>query len=258
MQLYIFHPLCPFILTILISTNLPRFTCSNNEHFSNCSQPFNCGSIQNLKFPFWGDNRPPYCGLPQFKLQCYDDVPIMTTSSQDYRILNIDPEKHKLRIARADYWDGICPSILQNTSIDYTLFDYATAPSYLTLFYGCSFPLFPPLDVIPHSFCKINGTQLDVFFSFGMSAPYEGCKYAVKVPVLDIPAPLQVVSVPFVTEALHQGFEVRWKLDDHKCIKCTVSGGQCGWDWIHKAFTCFCPDHAYFHGSQCVRRPGMC
>ncbi|KAL2896256.1 LEAF RUST 10 DISEASE-RESISTANCE LOCUS RECEPTOR-LIKE PROTEIN KINASE-like 1.3, partial [Bienertia sinuspersici] len=224
-----------FILLISFVT----FTRSNDEHFLNCSQPFDCGSIRNLSYPFWGENRASYCGIPEFKLHCQDNkIPTITISSQKYRILAADVSAHKLTVARADFWDDLCPSSLVNTNITDSHFELALTSSYLTLFYGC--PLasmtrlrFPKLDV-----CRTN----DVFLDSEMyNGPPIGCKNVVNIPILKTSYLEQGINTSVVLGVLHEGFELQWKVNDEECCKCVESGGQCGIDPEQK-FSCFCAD----------------
>ncbi|KAL2896234.1 LEAF RUST 10 DISEASE-RESISTANCE LOCUS RECEPTOR-LIKE PROTEIN KINASE-like 1.3, partial [Bienertia sinuspersici] len=181
-----------FILLISFVT----FTRSNDEHFLNCSQPFDCGSIRNLSYPFWGENRASYCGIPEFKLHCQDNkIPTITISSQKYRILAADVSAHKLTVARADFWDDLCLSSLVNTNITDSHFELALTSSYLTLFYGCPFASmtrlrFPKLDV-----CRTNDVFLD-------SEMYNE----------------QGINTSVVLGVLHEGFELQWKVNDEECF----------------------------------------
>ena len=46
---------------------------SNGEdaNYTACSRTYSCGKLQNIGYPFWGDNRPKYCGIPELMLNCY-------------------------------------------------------------------------------------------------------------------------------------------------------------------------------------------
>lgn len=243
------------LITLIIS--LIRFTSSYDEHFLNCSQPFTCGTVGNLKYPFWGENRAPYCGLPGFELHRLDnDVLIITISSQKYRILATDPEARVLTVARADIWDDICPFLPINTSTDDSPFDYSFShPSYLTFFYGCPAASMVSFGFPRHAVCDTNGSHVDVFFRTGMLAPIVGCTSVVNVPIQKTLASDQEVNLSSVLEVLHEGFILQWRENGDQCKKCVESGGQCGNDLRDNIFRCFCPDQPY--ALECPTRPGM-
>lgn len=241
------------LIFFILITSLLKFTSSYDEHFLNCSRPFNCGRIGNLKYPFWGENRAPYCGLPGFELDCLDnDVPTITFSSQKYRFLAADAQAHKLTVARDEFWDDICPSSLVNTSINNSLFEYPFNPGYLTLCYGCPVQYMISLGFLEHTDCSSNGSLTNVFFRTGMFTPNTGCKSVVNIPILKTIAPEKRVDILGV---LHEGFELQWKANNDQCKTCVESGGQCGNDLHENKFTCFCPDQPY--ASKCPTSSGM-
>ncbi|KNA11484.1 hypothetical protein SOVF_134810 [Spinacia oleracea] len=220
---------------------------------TSCNYSTSSATSGNLKYPFWGENRAPYCGLPGFELDCLDnDVPTITFSSQKYRFLAADAQAHKLTVARDEFWDDICPSSLVNTSINNSLFEYPFNPGYLTLCYGCPVQYMISLGFLEHTDCSSNGSLTNVFFRTGMFTPNTGCKSVVNIPILKTIAPEKRVDILGV---LHEGFELQWKANNDQCKTCVESGGQCGNDLHENKFTCFCPDQPY--ASKCPTSSGM-
>ncbi|CAH1421403.1 unnamed protein product [Lactuca virosa] len=80
-----------------------------------------CGELR-LKYPFWGLDRPAYCGHPGFQLICQSNVPLLNYESVNYRVLDTDSSTQTIVIARNDLWTTFCPQTLYNTSYNSTLF----------------------------------------------------------------------------------------------------------------------------------------
>ena len=65
--------LSSLISLFFFSTILPPSYCIDDERFVDCSRPFDCGRIKNISYPFWGGNRPEYCGIQGVELRCCDN-----------------------------------------------------------------------------------------------------------------------------------------------------------------------------------------
>lgn len=104
-----------------------------------CSCPFECGSIKNISFPFWGGNRPVYCGHEGFELECHNSQYfVIKFEALEFRVPNINQSRHIRTIARSDLWDSPCPQKFFNTTLVFTIFDYyASTLRNLTMFYDC-------------------------------------------------------------------------------------------------------------------------
>uniref|UniRef100_A0A803M4A7 non-specific serine/threonine protein kinase n=2 Tax=Chenopodium quinoa TaxID=63459 RepID=A0A803M4A7_CHEQI len=221
-----------------------------------CNNSISSAKSENLRYPFWGENRAPYCGLPGYELQCLgNDVPIITITSQKYRFLKADAEAHKLIVARDDFWDDLCPSSLVNTSINNSPFEYPFNPVYLTLCYDCPIASMISLGFLGYSVCNESGSFIDVCFKTGVYTPNIGCRSVVNIPILKTLAPELKIDKASVLKALRDGFKLQWKVNDDQCKTCVESGGQCGNDLHGNKFTCFCPDQPY--ASECPTPSGM-
>jgi hypothetical protein len=63
-------------------------------------------------------------------------------------------------VAREDYWNTVCPvpEVVDNTTINFTFFDYDSATTNLTLYYECpvSFPYQPHAERIDERTGLVN------------------------------------------------------------------------------------------------------
>jgi hypothetical protein len=245
-----------FFLTILP----PSYCVGDEQPFVVCNRPYNCGSLINIPYPFWGDSRPEYCGHRGYNLSCRNnDYPVLEFEALEFRVLNIDKSTRNFTIARLDLWDGPCPPPLEfhNTTLNFTLFDYAsTTVQNITLLYDCP----PQVSILaaPNRFnCsqsgvsdgKINTYIVDDEHPLGnLQQLVQECKHNIKVPILRTSAralledhqggTLEVV----LQQAMNQGFDV----EDHNelaspCRPCEESGGVCGSN-ATQPFVCYCSD----------------
>nr|GME05251.1 LEAF RUST 10 DISEASE-RESISTANCE LOCUS RECEPTOR-LIKE PROTEIN KINASE-like 2.1 [Ipomoea batatas]GME19364.1 LEAF RUST 10 DISEASE-RESISTANCE LOCUS RECEPTOR-LIKE PROTEIN KINASE-like 2.1 [Ipomoea batatas] len=131
------------IIITLILIQAPTTFCENNGtspgEYITCGKPFNCANAEGIGYPFWGGNRPAFCGHPGFELNCRNDFPEISIQSVQYRIFNISNHAQTANIARNDLLNNICPLHLQNASLDFNLFNYVPSGYHnITLFYGCT------------------------------------------------------------------------------------------------------------------------
>ncbi|XP_041007634.1 LOW QUALITY PROTEIN: LEAF RUST 10 DISEASE-RESISTANCE LOCUS RECEPTOR-LIKE PROTEIN KINASE-like 2.1 [Juglans microcarpa x Juglans regia] len=199
----------------------------------------------NLGYPFWGSNRPEYCGYPGFELNCSGDLPQLNVTNMYYRVLNIDDAARSLQVARVDYWNTTCPATYANTSIDSsTLFSHDTsATTNLTLYYQCSTTssLFPIQPAYGFSFtCAGDATGFTNYYSRSLIAStlLGVCEYNVKVPVVTEAGILTTEDL--LKEAIDGGFTVGWNANNRMCDRCDGSGGRCGFNTSTNAFACHC------------------
>jgi len=103
--------------------------------------PINCGRrLNNITYPFWGDSRPEFCGQHGYNLSCHNnEYPVLRFEALEFRVLNISTANRTFTIARSDLWVGPCPPTpkFQNTTFNYSLFDYASTVQNITLLYDC-------------------------------------------------------------------------------------------------------------------------
>ncbi|TYI01245.1 hypothetical protein ES332_A11G188100v1 [Gossypium tomentosum] len=230
-----------FFLVVL--TRVPTILSVDDPRYSTCRETLTCGSVSNISYPFWGLNRLSYCGQPGFELRCENDVAEIMMNENTLRVLDIDPERQILKVAREDYWNGYCPTKFINTSINYDHFNYGSNLRNLTLFYGCNLPTTPTFTVFTN--CSINNTLTDMSYATRnmlVDTRYSTCRGIVVVPVYEAAAKDLEVNPMTIQAALRGGFELQWKADNDECRRCRDSDGVCGYNQISSSFTCFCSD----------------
>ncbi|KAJ6867288.1 hypothetical protein NC652_038493 [Populus alba x Populus x berolinensis] len=237
-----FSFLSEFVLVLLLFIQVPS-SSSNDDPFTACSKKFVCGNIS-AGFPFWGNDRPPACGVPELELRCENNITAkMNISQVAYRVLEINWEKGFLiRIAREDSFVGLCPPQFMNSTFNPKVFE-SDIEGYknLAIFYGCKDAATIP-GTIPFT-CKINEVNDQRgYIQVGHTGPRE-CNRSVLVPVSakDWPPSWNLQALE---EHLKKGFEVRWKVDWEACWECFWPLGVCGIDNATNQVTCYCPNQA--------------
>jgi hypothetical protein len=241
------------VITIFSFIHLPLSSYADNEKYLNCSAPFDCAGIEGLNYPFWGSNRPNYCGHPAFELNCREDAPLIKITNRNYRILEVNNGSHILKVARQDYWNSaICPTTgLNNTAINFTFFDYDSATTNLTLYYNCSGSIpFLPNSTIQFK-CSVSLNRTYNYFSNNYCLnstianlhgnSLEGlCQVNVTVPILQSAAQTgSHLTEGGLIQAIDGGFMLRWHANNSLCDRCQATGGQCGYNTITSEFKCF-------------------
>ncbi|KAK4490558.1 hypothetical protein RD792_001240 [Penstemon davidsonii] len=218
------------------------------------SQPFHCGNLRDISYPFWGgNNRPVSCGYPGFDIDCEGETPILNISSVLYRVLEINNSTQTLRIARQDLWNNYCPTFLYNTTLNYTLFDFSSNSNdqNITLFYGCSISQPQPIPIqSPYQLsCDVNQTTISGFYLTGdVSDPGIGigCRSRISVPVNEFAerdlSNVATASLIVLQSAFRSGFWIDWAANNSNCENCVESGGVCGYNQDTASFACYCAD----------------
>ncbi|KAJ4707059.1 Wall-associated receptor kinase [Melia azedarach] len=251
-----------FLLINIIFVVVPTPASGIDDQYLNCSTPFNCSNLQSIGYPFWGGNRPEYCGYPGFELDCEGEVAEITISKITYRIPKIDNQSRKITVARDDYWDDNCPSKFVNTSLNFSLVDYAPDTKNLTLYYSCPSSLMYDVSwaQLPNQFkCSSDESNTKNYYfssdfkSFNNSftdafqAYLGSCENSAIIPVwqstlVSIVNNLNSVNL---TRSLQEGFGLEWFANNSLCEECERSNGQCGYATRTGQFTCYCPDKPY-------------
>ncbi|CAK7344283.1 unnamed protein product [Dovyalis caffra] len=255
------HPLSAMSRFIICVTMI--FICGSklvfaqeDERYVSCSNSFDCGIIKNIGYPFWGSNRPDYCGYPGLELDCSNQDPEITFMQLTYKVLGINNSARTLIVARTDYAENICPTQLFNTTLNPNLLNYTQDDHNMTIYYDCP-AQDPPIPGILTPFtCNIDSTNTTGYFAattnfsfLGSSAPtlisyLVSCKNSVIVPLRQsaLQSIISNATVPKLVGALNQGFGLEWNAKDNLCVTCKDSGGQCGYNQNTAAFACYCAD----------------
>ncbi|KAF2282695.1 hypothetical protein GH714_043712 [Hevea brasiliensis] len=251
-------PTMPLIFIITIIVLCPLFVSAVDERHQNCTATFDCGNITNIGYPFWGSNRPDYCGHPKFWLNCTDQAALITIKNLTYQVLEVNSEAHNLKVARTDYIGSICPNLLLNTTLDFSFFSYASDIQNITLYYGC--PQLPsflnPLAGIPglstQFTCTLNNSDSGGFyltrnlgnFSATILNNLGSCANRVIAPATQSSVSTLESSLTQdnLVVALEKGFGLQWDSNNSVCETCNLSGGSCGYNTNTSLFACYCAD----------------
>jgi len=235
------------VITTLFLIHFPSSSDADNEKYRNCSASFECAGMEGFGYPFWGLNRPNYCGHPSFELNCSTDAPLIKITNLNYRVLHVDNVSRTLKVARQDYWNTVCPATIVDTIINFPIFTYNSVTTNLTLYYDCpaSSPLYQPAPDTTKFDCYINGSDATNYYSNSTIANeiatfFGTCKYNVKVPVLQsaVEGPSNLTEAALV-QAIDGGFMLGWDANNSLCDRCLGTGGQCGYNIGTSEFTCF-------------------
>lgn len=209
---------------------------TNSDVYRTCrDHHYRCGNLT-AGFPFWGGDRIKACGHPQLKLEC--DKNTATTGIQieerGYNVLRIDSEAQVVKIASKNYMDGLCPSVLLNTTINGSrLFHYITGYTELKIHYNCTYQ-----DDNGEGHWDFNCPKIDGFnyYHQGDYDVFTTCTDNITVVVAD--KFFSAMEVGNLKKALKEGFEVKVKVDGEACGQCVESNGTCGFAFLNQV--CYC------------------
>ncbi|KAK3426335.1 hypothetical protein EUGRSUZ_F02806 [Eucalyptus grandis] len=218
---------------------------SAGNSLSNCNRNFSCGYLANVSYPFTGGDRPAYCGLPEFRLTCNGDSPELTADSLTYRVQALDQTRRSLTLSRADLDIGdACSHQYANTTLNSTIFTFASDNRDLTLFYECS--SLTNINSQNLFSCKINGTETDNYYLIG-AVPTDPilngskCNVSITVPILPFSAITLTTDRWRLREAVLRGCEVNYTNPyEDQCVMCGGIGGECGFDSDQGKPICIC------------------
>ncbi|KAL6139788.1 hypothetical protein ACLB2K_058090 [Fragaria x ananassa] len=253
--------LIPFlVISSFFSINLPVTLCADDPQYANCSQAINCGDISNISYPFWGVNRPNYCGQPSFKIKCQDNVPMINMRNINFRILEMNSSStaRAVKVARNDYRGTICPPTYVNTNVNFSLFNYGSGLQNISFYYGCNTSSNPTM--VNAFVCNSSVTVSYLTQSQTSKLPYDpvvtgACQSEVLIPVFETAALAIESNTTTIQEAIDGGFVLGLKIDNGPCNSCEASGGKCGMNTSNGEFMCFCQDQPYA-ASTCSSKSG--
>ncbi|XP_006357830.1 probable serine/threonine-protein kinase At1g18390 isoform X2 [Solanum tuberosum] len=244
------------LFSSLILIHVPQGSSNPNEFYQTCGKTYTCGNIKGLSYPFMSVDDPSFCGYPGFELNCNQDgSTTMEIENIKYRVLNILPTTQTIRILREDIMESICPVDLVNTTLDYSLFDFASGYTNLTFLYDC--PVASHFAEMDGTFACRKSKYHNVFVQPGAVGPGK-CDASVTVPVPQMSVGnIGSLNSSGLAQVLQEGFEIRWKLDSKTCSKCIDEKGRCGYDEYSNQTTCFCPGPPYASASCPVATFGL-
>ncbi|CAL9012711.1 unnamed protein product [Prunus brigantina] len=242
------HPLFLLLLLLLFFLYSFEVTTSfpSNANLSNCSQAFDCGPLRNLSYPFTGGSRPSYCGPPEFHINCIDDSPELTILSLSYRVLQLDPVRRNLKLARSDLWTSTCTDMVFNSTMKSEFFSYNESDDVdVTISYGCNSTNNTP-KFGNRFHCNNNRAFNDSYYLIG-PVPLDPimsmfkCEIGITVPILKTSAEKLVANRSLFQEAINEGFTVNYTNPyDNQCAQCLGVNGLCGFDSGSSRPVCIC------------------
>lgn len=123
---------CLFFITLPQSLSQPPPVFD----YSSCKEsPYKCGTLPDIFYPFWGENRPPQCGGGQaFRLSCHDDITTILIASHNLMVKNIHDTTRTMRVVPTDLGPNDCSLLSKNIAEDIhakaTLFLYPNSSLY--------------------------------------------------------------------------------------------------------------------------------
>ncbi|CAK9155919.1 unnamed protein product [Ilex paraguariensis] len=234
-QLFLSPLLHHSIATIIfILITFPTCNGDDDDQYTICNTTlYHCGAtIQNVSYPFWGANRPPFCGVPGFQLTCNNNnYTTIDINNQNFRLLSINSSTHLVTIAPTDLWDDICLDNFNYSILDDTLFSYGPDVRNLNVFYDCRGRSLN-ISVRNRFTCMMRGSErvgfyADESFSSVQLPEFQPCERTMTVPVLRRAiqrfTPNETIEL---LELLNEGFDVEYRIEDF-CSACQTSGGLC-------------------------------
>ncbi|MED6113954.1 hypothetical protein PIB30_075615 [Stylosanthes scabra] len=249
-------PIRSFIhLLLLINTLIPSSLSQQplSNRYSVCSQqPYNCGTLSILSYPFWGGDRPSYCGGGhQFNLVC--DTGLTTSieiTSQKFQVIFIDTLQNKMRMMPMPQEEDDFCSMKLDFNLTSPSFWYSETVQNITIFYDC--PSGISNFTCPSSSLSNHGNNNNVVFYEGVeeqvlkdNPKLKECGRSLRVASdEDVLNPTVTVDNQ-IFEALNRGFHVEYSIPE-KCKRCMRSGGVCGSssgdpDGSNAALSCYVP-----------------
>ncbi|XP_023519145.1 LEAF RUST 10 DISEASE-RESISTANCE LOCUS RECEPTOR-LIKE PROTEIN KINASE-like 2.4 isoform X3 [Cucurbita pepo subsp. pepo] len=238
-----------FFFFTIVWYDLPLcFGDGTGDEFKACDVYYNCGDLVNITYPFWGNERPEFCGRREFELNCKDNkTTTMEISSIEFHVLNISRSKHTMTIARSDLRTDFCPKIeIKTTTIDYRLFKYSLNDLNLSVWYDC--PLIPGILDNYRFTCgseegEIRGRANYAFETEALnrSRNMSECRLNIEVTITkEVFEETHKNRTMAVEQGVKRGFDVEYgDFYTVACEGCKEYDGKCGGNATHE-FYCIC------------------
>ncbi|CAI8583847.1 unnamed protein product [Vicia faba] len=244
-----------FTSLFLFLTIFPTTICQqqHNKH-EDCLKPYSCGEVSNIYYPFWGQNRPSYCGInnDEFHLKC--DTNHHNTSiqiaSQNFQVLIINQFVYTMTMFRKGLVYDNCSSALTNTSLNPSDFHYMSNVKNITILYNCPNDIKLPNGTKMNSFSCKEDSSKRAFYVDSETAEEVKCE-GVRIEVQVTKEVKLGGGIDELNKALSGGFGVEYVADTQNCLKCILSNGSCGGNDMSQ-FSCYCLDGT--QGLDCSQR----
>ncbi|ESQ37626.1 hypothetical protein EUTSA_v10002354mg [Eutrema salsugineum] len=225
---------------------------SADQQYEKCRLPLRCSPgptlLPNISYPFWGVNKPSYCGQREFQLSCNNHQNLtLDLANFSLRVISFDLENQTLTVADESLLEGGCPYLSLNFSGSN---QYTLAPTIEKIdLFTCSAS--PEVESVSSFTCGTSNRNIVTFHAFKSSNTIRACVKSGEVPLLSS------VKVDFqqsrltLEEALKKGFDLRYNIrKSDSCNLCLSSGGICGSESVSRSFHCLCSDRP--HNYACL------
>ncbi|KAJ6396398.1 hypothetical protein OIU77_021433 [Salix suchowensis] len=250
--LYQHHPITTvFFVLILLSTSYGE---DDNKEYTACKKHFSCGVFSGLSYPFWGGDRPEFCGHKGFELKCEKDQFPMIASDRniEFRLSRLNQPFRLMTLQLENPTDYICPtqtSAYSSTPSDFDVFGYDRNLQNLNLLHNCTV-WSPTLQQNRISNC--SGSSFYASDDFLELISYQNrtqCSLKIKIPIPVASSNRLTGDRADLERVLGEKFNLSYKYDQgiSICDSCMASGGLCGTNMTDpsREFLCLCRDHPY-------------
>ncbi|XP_074285930.1 LEAF RUST 10 DISEASE-RESISTANCE LOCUS RECEPTOR-LIKE PROTEIN KINASE-like 2.5 [Silene latifolia] len=207
----------------------------DDRYYRCASALFSCGNnISGVGYPFWGDDRPKYCGHPSLQLQCLPtedgggraQLVIDRGMYGNYNVSNIKFDQLNITLELQVFQDIPCSFNITGFS---ELFKFTSTDDKITLVYNC--PKNVSLNNL-HAAVSCS-TSVDINEAYYLNNISAGNEYA-SCRSFEFPVDKKLLYLynqgetgRTLTQVLEKGFKVSYEYSSD-CIKCNNSGGACG------------------------------
>ncbi|XP_074277322.1 LEAF RUST 10 DISEASE-RESISTANCE LOCUS RECEPTOR-LIKE PROTEIN KINASE-like 2.7 [Silene latifolia] len=232
-----------FVISVILLV-LPTSISVDNSYEACSSALFSCGKIvSDVGYPFWGGERPKYCGHPSLQLQCLasdmgDQVQLVINQDKHaiYDVISMKLDHRNITLVLRGYEGITCTTFSKEYS---EFFNFTSNDESITLIYNCPKHLSMGNLHDPVPCFGFPTHNYEAYYVHNMSAikEYASCS-SFEFPVLKDQLDLyNQGKLGAFTRVLKHGFEVRYKYSSDS-INCTSWGGTCG-SSDHSDFVCF-------------------
>ncbi|AEE34584.1 wall-associated receptor kinase carboxy-terminal protein [Arabidopsis thaliana] len=196
--------------------------------------------LPNVTYPFWGVNKPNYCGQTEFQLTCKNNQNLtLVLTNLSLQVISFDLENQTLTVVDESLFEGRCPSM----SLNFTganQFTIAPTVEKIDLFICPASQMVSPLSAFT---CRKSNGEIVTYYAFKPSDSVTDCVKMGEYPVLSSLLDEFQRSRLKLKEALVKGFDLRFNIrDDQSCRGCSNSHGVCGSEPVSGSFQCLCYD----------------
>ena len=229
------------ISLLLLTTLPPSLTQQSPLNISLCSHtPYKCKGLHDMYYPFWGHNRPRYCGGgDQFNLTCdSDQYTTIQMGSEKFKVQWINATTYAMKVVPLE--PEVCSKELSFSLSP--LFRYNQTVHNITIFYNCPSEL--PLGGGYNFTCNSDFVYYeDVEDEVLKQHPaLQKCGSSIQMPAEAVVKLNNGTGNGVYAQNGYfgKGFQVNY-IVSQECIRCLGSNGTCGSNDAHQ-FACYCQD----------------